>query len=42
MQDDDFGIMKHKHAYGGLTSEGHSDKIRVQGQIITERLYAMR
>lgn len=42
MQDDDFGFVKHQHGYGSVTSKGHSDKIRVQGQVISKRLDATR
>lgn len=42
MQDNDFGFMKHEHVYGSVTSEGHIVKIRVQSQVITQRLYAAR
>lgn len=34
--------MKHKHVDDSEAGEGHTVEVRVQGQVIAERLYAMR
>lgn len=34
--------MKHKHADNSVASEGHVAEVRVQGEVIAERLYPMR
>lgn len=36
------GVVNHKHLDNSAAGEGHVIKVRVQGEVVTERLYAAR
>ena len=36
------GVVNHKHLDNSAASEGHIIEVRVQGEVVTERLYAAR
>lgn len=41
MQNNATGVVAHTHGDNSATSEGHVEEVRVQGEVIAERLYAM-
>lgn len=42
MQDDALGVVKHNHVDNSFAGEGHAVEVRVQGEVIAERMYALR
>ena len=42
MQDNAFGVVKHSYVDNSVASEGHVVEVRVQGEVIAERTYAVR
>lgn len=42
MKDDALGVVKHRHVDNSAAGEGHFVEVRVQGEVIAERTYAMR
>ena len=42
VQDDALGVVLHRHVDDGVAGEGHVLKVRVQGDLIAQRMYALR
>lgn len=42
MQDNALGVVKHRHADHSAAGEGHVVEVRVQGEVVAERMYALR
>ena len=42
VQDDALGAVEHRHADDGAAGEGHVVEVGVQGEVIAERMYALR
>lgn len=42
VQDNALGVVKHKHVDNSAAGEDHIVQVRVQGEVIAERTYAMR
>lgn len=42
MQNNALGVVKHRHVDNSATSENHIFEVRVQGEVIADRTYAVR
>jgi len=42
VQNDELGVVKHRHADDGAAGEGHVVEVRVEGEVIAQRMYAAR
>lgn len=42
MQDNALGVVKHNHVDNSVAGEVHVVEVRVQGEVIAERTYALR
>lgn len=42
MQDNAVGVVMHRHIDNGAASEGHVVEVWGQGEVIAERMYALR